>query len=82
MVWARGMLYKSVEQTVLLYGSESWVVMGEMLNLLDGFHHRTACWITGMTDRHMKDGEWEYPPVAGTMEAAGIWPIKEYIQRR
>ena len=35
-----------------------------------------------MTDRHAEDGEWEYPTVADTMEAAGLWTIKEYIQRR
>ena len=33
----RGVLYKAVIQLVLLYGSESWVVMGEMLNVLEGF---------------------------------------------
>ena len=27
-VWARGMMYKSVIQLVLLYRSEIWVVMG------------------------------------------------------
>ena len=24
---------------------------------------------------------WEYLPVAEVMESAGLWPIKEYIQR-
>ena len=27
-------------------------------------------------------GEWEWPPVAEALETAGLWPIKEYIQRR
>ena len=33
----RGVLYKAVIPLLLLYGSESWVVMGEMLNVLKGF---------------------------------------------
>ena len=33
----RGVLCKSVVQLVLLYGSESWVVTGEMLKVLEGF---------------------------------------------
>ena len=35
-----------------------------------------------MTTQRVEDGEWEFPPVADAMEAAWIWPIKEYIQRR
>ena len=50
-VWAQDMLYKSVSQSVLLYGSESWVVMGEMLNVLEGFHHQVARRITGMMEQ-------------------------------
>ena len=33
-VRARGMMYKAVDQSVLLYGSDSWVVMGVMLKFL------------------------------------------------
>ena len=46
---------------VLLYGSDSWVVTGAMLKLLEGFHHRVARRIEGMTDRCGEDKEWEYP---------------------
>ena len=48
-VCAQDMLYKSVSQSVLLYGSESWVVMGEMLNVLEGFHHQVSRMITRVT---------------------------------
>ena len=37
MVWARGMIYKAVVQSVFLYGSESWVVMGAIIKVLKGF---------------------------------------------
>ena len=26
--------------------------------------------------------EWELPPVDDALDTAGLWPIKEYIQRR
>ena len=41
MVWAHGMLYKAVAQTVLLYGSESWVMKGAILKVLEKFYHIT-----------------------------------------
>ena len=48
-VWSREMMYKLLSQTVMLYGSESWVVTWVMLKVLEGFHHRSAIRITGMT---------------------------------
>ena len=53
-----GMLYKAVAQSVLLYGSDIWVVMGAMLKILEGFHYRSARRITGMTATRGADGEW------------------------
>ena len=79
-VQARGMIYKSVAQKVLLYGSESWGVIGAILKVLDGFHHREAQRITGMKAWHAEYGDWEYPSVDDALEAAGLWPIKEYTQ--
>ena len=58
-VRARGTMYKAVAQSVLLYGSESWVVMGEMLKVLEGFHHQAARRIMGTTETHVAGGEWE-----------------------
>ena len=52
MVRARGMMYKAVDQSVLLEGSESLVVTGVILKVLEGFHHRAARGITGMTETH------------------------------
>ena len=36
----RGAMYKVVEQLVLLYGSEIWVVTGDMIKVLTSFQHR------------------------------------------
>ena len=30
----------------------------------------------------MADREWEYPPMVAAIEAAGLYPIQEYIWRR
>ena len=38
-VWAGDMLYKAVVWSLLFFGSESWVMTGAMLNVLEGFHH-------------------------------------------
>ena len=72
---ARGAMYKALAQLVLLYGSNSWVVMGEMLKVLTSFHHRLAQRITGMMTKGRTGGEWEYPYVEEAMESAGLHPI-------
>ena len=41
-------MYKTVAQSVLLYGSNSWVVTREMLKVLTAFHHQAARQITEM----------------------------------
>ena len=58
MVRMRVMLYKSVLQSVLPYESESWVVTGAMLKVLEVFHHRVARIITGMALQRMTGREW------------------------
>ena len=55
---ARGSLYKAVVQMVLLYGSESWVIMGEMIKALEAFHNRIARKLTGNMDRSVRDEGW------------------------
>ena len=56
-VRARGAMYKSVAQFVLLYGSKSWVLTREMLKVLTAFHHRAALRITGMMENYGAGGE-------------------------
>ena len=57
------------------------MVNGEMLKVLEGFHHQGAQRITGTTTKHGVGGEWEYPPVVEAMETAGLHPIGVYIRR-
>ena len=73
--------YKVIIQSVLLYGSESWVISKHAHKKLQSFHRRCARFITG---RHIKvvDEKWIYPDSKTTMEMADLLPIEEYIQKR
>ena len=51
-------MYKAADQLVLMYGSESWVVTGEMLKVLEGFHHWEERQIIGTTATRGARGEW------------------------
>ena len=55
-VRSRGLMYKSVAQSVILYGSDIWVVTGDIFKVLEGFHHRAARRITGLTEKRGADG--------------------------
>ena len=56
MVQAQGEIYREVEQSVILYGNESWVLTGEMIKVLEGFHHQASRRITGMTAKRGAGG--------------------------
>ena len=52
---------------MILYGTESWLVTGDILKVPEGFHHRAYRCIRGMTVTHGVGGEWEYPMVVTAM---------------
>jgi hypothetical protein len=76
-----GMFYKAIVQSVLLYGSESWVLTPAMLKVLSSFHHRVARKITNRMARKV-NGAWHYPPLEPTLEMAGLYTMEAYITRR
>ena len=75
-------MYKTVAQSVLLCIRESWVVMGGVLKVLEGFHLRVVWRITGMAAKRGAGGEWEYSTVVEAMESVGLHPIGVYIKSR
>ena len=79
-VRAHGMMYKAVDQSVILNGSDIWVVTGVMLKFLEGFHHQSTIQIMRMTETHGAVGEWEYTPMVLALEAIVLHPIMEYIR--
>ena len=76
------MMYKAVFQSVILYGSEIWVVTGAMLKFLEGFHHRSSRCITGMMATRGAGKELEYPPFMAALEATGLHRIMDCIRSR
>ena len=52
-----GMMYKAVDKFMILYRSDSWVVTGAMLKVVEGFHHQAARRIKGMTATSGAGGE-------------------------
>ena len=77
-----GYFYKVVVQTVLLYGSESWVISKRQLRVLESFHRRVARYLCRRHTRRREDGTWEYPSSKEVLEEAGLQSIQEYIHRR
>ena len=53
----RGMIYNAVDHLVLLYCSESWVVTGEIIKVLEVLKHWGGRLITGMTKTLGAGGE-------------------------
>ena len=74
--------YKAIVQSVLLYGSESWVMTLSMEKQLQSFHRRCALYITGQHIRQNDDGTWTHPSSENVLEMAGLWTIQEYIKIR
>ena len=77
------MFYKAVVQTVLLFGSESWVLTPRIMGRLEGFHRLIARRLAGRAPVYLRREEQrEYPPLGEAMEQAGLFSIEEYIDRR
>ena len=76
-----GNFYKAIVQSVLLYGSETWVWTESMRLTLQGFHHRVARRLSGLMPR-LVSGEWHYPPIEEALATAGLEPLEVYIARR
>ena len=77
-----GRFYVAVVQSVLLFGSETWVITPRILQALQGFHHRIARRLSGLVATRGRNGTWDYPLIAEALERAGLSTIEEYILRR
>ena len=67
-----GMFFKAVVQVVILFGSETWVLIPHMGRVVVIFQYRVSRWITEMQPKRREDGGWEYPPLDTAMEEAGF----------
>jgi hypothetical protein len=79
------MFCKAVVQTVLLFGSEYWVLTASMLGLgkIEGFHQQIARQFMGRVPVYLRsEGTWQYQPLGNAIEEAGLFSMDEYITRR
>ena len=53
-----------------------------MVNILGGFHHRVAQWITGKFPHRRTNRIWRYPPLEEAMIMSGLEELDTYIPRR
>ena len=77
-----GNFFKAVVQQVLLFGSETWVVLPRVERALRSFIHGAARQITGKQPRIGWDGKWYYPSLVGAMKEAGFTDVRKSITRR
>ena len=76
--------YKAVVQSVLLYGSETWVPSSIMMRKLNAFHNKIA---RNIMNRNIQpdpndESNWIYPDMKEVLKDAGLFTIEEYIERR
>ena len=77
-----GQINLAVVQSVLIYGSETWVLKPRMQRVLGGFHHRVARRMTGQQPRKVQDGGWVYSPLKDAMAESGSQEVETYVSRR
>jgi hypothetical protein len=80
--WAMSTFYKVIVASVLLYGSESWVISKDLMRELRSFHHRCARHVVRRHIRLEEDGTWTCPPNAAVLADAELLPVEAYIQVR
>jgi len=76
-----GMFHKAVVQTVLLFGCESWTMMGAMWTSLKGFHHRAARRMANVMAYRGPGGGWIYPPLEEALKKTGLCTIEHNVNK-
>ena len=61
-----------VVQAVLLYGSETWVMIPCIGRTLVRFHHRVDHRLSGRKTQRVIDGRWRYPQLEEAMDEARL----------
>ena len=77
-----GTFFKAVVQAILLFGSETRVVITCIFCTLGGFQNWIGLQLKGIQPRCKPNISWVYPPLGETMEAEGMGTAKDYITWR
>ena len=73
--------YRAVVQAIILYGSETWVLLASMANMVEETHTEFLQLITGKRLRRLEDETWETPRSEVVREATGTNLTRTYIER-
>ena len=76
------MFYRTVAQSVLLFGLETWVFSAVMERKVEGTHMGYLRLITGKRGRWKSDKIWDTPSSKLVWEEAGTHLVTTYIGRR
>ena len=71
-----------VVQSVLLYGSETWLLTPRMQRVLGGFDHRVVRMLTGRQPCKGRDRGWFYAPLEDAVAEAGLQEVETYFSCR
>ena len=71
--------FKVLFQSIILFGSDTWVVAPRLLRSLIIFHNRVSLWIHFKKNWWQSDYTWVYPTIREVPEEAGLWPRSDYI---
>ena len=73
-----GMFYKATVQSVLLLGSETWVLSPATLQPLESFPVKAARRITCLLPKKV-GGTWKFPKTKTVLAADGLHTIEHYV---
>ena len=76
-----GMFYKATVQSVLLFGSETWVLSLATLQRLEGFNVKASRRMTGLLPKKV-GCSWTFPKTKIVLAAVGLHAIEHYVQVR
>ena len=74
--------YRTVVRAILLYGSETWLLLAAMDRKVEGIHTDFLRHITGKRVRRLRDRTWERPGAEGVREASVMRSERTYIEIR
>ena len=76
-----GMFYKATVQSVLIFGSKTWVLLPATLQRLQGLHVKAARRMNGLLPK-LLEGSWKLPKTKIVLAASGLHTIKNSVQVR
>ena len=77
-----GRLYVALVQYLLLFGSETWVVMSHIFRAMWSLHNRGPRQISGRMPQRLENLGWDYPLIGEALEDAGLETIGIHINLR